>query len=735
MNLADIADAVTRYHPNANLDIIWGAYVYSAKAHRNQNRLSGAAYISHPLEVAFNLTRLKMDEQTIAAGLLHDTIEDTLLTAEELRSFFGDEIYHLVEGVTKISQIQFSTKEESQAENYRKMILAMSEDIRVVLIKLADRAHNIKTLGSLDASSQQRIARETLDIFVPIANRLGIGWMKDELEDGAFMYMMPDEHESIRVELASGQNLREAYVQKVRTILEKELMASGITGKVVGRSKHLYGIYKKMQQQGIGFHDLYDLTGLRILTTSLKDCYSVLGQVHSLWKPIPGRFKDYIAMPKPNLYRSLHTAVIGPEGERVEVQIRTELMHKICEEGIAAHWQYKEERKNKNESMAEQLTWVRHLLETQKDFKNPKEFINAFKVNLFSNEVYVFTPEGRVIPLQRGSTPVDFAYAVHTDIGDHCSAAKVNGKIVSLKYELKNGDQVQVKTAKNQKPKRSWLSSVKTSKARSKILNFINSIEKEKSLSLGKALLYKSLAEYQVDPAEFLKGKVFDETLRASGFANFESLVRSIGLGKVSTHEFVNKLLPREKIQGRQRKQSERIKLQEGISDLSGAINLKCFDDDILLSVGKCCHPVPGDPITGYITRGRGVTVHHIDCRNLESLGNESERFVDVLWDDHLKAVHSVRISIIADDKPGQLAEITRILASCDVNITLANLRQESNERAHFDFFIEINDLAHLNRMFSEVVKIDGVIQVNRIKGHSRTNKKEKRVERNNQEV
>jgi len=718
MNLADIADAVKSYHPNADLNIIWGAYVYSAKAHRNQHRRSGAAYISHPLEVAFNLTRLRMDEQTIAAGLLHDTIEDTLLTAEELRRFFGDEIYHLVEGVTKISQIQFSSEEESQAENYRKMILAMSEDIRVVLIKLADRAHNIKTLGSLSSDDQQRIARETLDIFVPIANRLGIGWMKDELEDGAFMYMMPDEHESIRVELASGQSLREAYVKKVRTILENELMASGITGKVVGRSKHLYGIHKKMEQQGIEFNDLYDLTGLRILTTSLKDCYSVLGQVHSLWKPIPGRFKDYIAMPKPNLYQSLHTAVIGPEGERVEVQIRTETMHRVCEEGIAAHWQYKEGKKNKNQSMAQQLTWVRHLLETHKELKNPKEFISSFKVDLFSNEVYVFTPEGRVIPLQRGSTPVDFAYAVHTDIGDHCAAAKVNGKIVSLQYKLKNGDRVEIKTAKTQKPNRNWLSFVKTSKARGKILHFINSVEKEKSLSLGTALLHKSLVEYEVDPSEFLKGKVFDETLRASGFASFESLVRSIGLGKVSTHQLIEKLLPREKIEERERKEADRVKLRERTPDLAGAVSLKCFDDDVLLRVSKCCHPVPGDPIIGYITRGRGVTVHHIDCRNLQSLGNESERFVDVVWGDHAKAAHSVRISIIAEDKPGQLAEITRVLASCDINITLANIRQGSAQRANFDFFIEVNDLAHLKRMFSEVANVPGVIQVNRVEDY-----------------
>ncbi len=718
MNLADITDALTSYHPDADLDVIWSAYIYSAKAHRNQNRRSGAAYISHPLEVAFNLTRLKMDEQTIAAGLLHDTIEDTLLTAQELRRFFGDEIYHLVEGVTKISQIQFSSKEESQAENYRKMILAMSEDIRVILIKLADRAHNIKTLGSLSPHAQQRIAGETMDIFVPIANRLGIGWIKDELENGAFMFMMPDEHESIRVELASGQNLREAYVEKVRTILEKELMASGIVAKVLGRSKHPYSIYKKMQQQEIRFNDLYDLTGLRILANSLKDCYAVLGQVHSLWKPIPGRFKDYIAMPKANLYQSLHTAVVGPEGERVEVQIRTEAMHRVCEEGIAAHWQYKEEKKNKNQSMAEQLTWVRHLLETQKDLKNPKEFINSFKVDLFSNEVYVFTPEGRVVPLQRGSTPVDFAYAVHTDIGDHCLSAKVNGKMVSLQYKLRNGDRVEINTAKNQKPNRNWLSFVKTSKARSKILSFINSVEKEKSLSLGTTLLHKSLEEYQVDPSKTLKGKVFDEALRAAGFANFESLVRSIGLGKVSSHQFVEKLLPREKVEERQRKESDQVKLQEKTSGLAGAISLKSFDDEVLLRLGKCCHPVPGDPITGYVTRGRGVTVHHTDCRNLQSLGSEPERFVDVLWDDDVREMHSVRISIIADDKPGQLAEITQVLASCDINITFANLRQESDQRAHFDFFIEINDLDHLNRTFSEIAKVPGVIHVKRVKHH-----------------
>lgn len=719
MKLEDITEAVEQYHPEANLDIIWEAYIYSAKAHRNQSRRSGAAYISHPLEVAYNLTRLKMDEQTVAAGLLHDTIEDTLATAEELQELFGEEIYHLVEGVTKISQIQFSSREESQAENYRKMILAMSKDIRVVLIKLADRAHNIKTLGSLSADAQGRIARETLDIFAPIANRLGIGWLKEELENGAFMYLMPDEHEAIRAELASGQNLRDVYVEKVRAMLENELKASEIFGKVLGRSKHLFSIYKKMKQQSLDFKDLYDLIGVRALTTSVKDCYAILGLVHSLWKPIPGRFKDYIAMPKPNRYQSLHTTVIGPEGERVEVQIRTEAMHKICEEGIAAHWQYKEGGKSGNKSMNQQVAWVRHLLDTQKDLKNPKEFLNSFKVDLFSSEVYVFTPEGDVIALQHGSTPVDFAYAVHTDIGDHCSAAKINGRIVPLRYKLKNGDQVEIKTSKTQQPNRDWLSFTQTPKARSKILNFINTREKEKSLSLGTELLHKDLAEYKVDPSTVLKGKNLDEALHASGFGNFESLLGSIGLGKISTHHFIEKLLPKEKIEEKRQKESEQIKLKEKAPDHTGAIKLKCFNDDILLRVGKCCHPVPGDPIVGYITRGRGVTVHHLDCPSLQSLGSESERLVDVGWGESVKALHPVRISIIADDKPGQLAEITQAMAACNINITQANLRQGSNQRAYFEFFIEISDLEHLNQMFEAVNKVSGVIHAERIKEYN----------------
>ncbi|MFQ5715901.1 MAG: RelA/SpoT family protein, partial [Nitrospinales bacterium] len=432
LKLDDIISAVLKYHPNADLDVILDAYVFSAKAHRGQTRRGGEAYLSHPLEVAYNLTRLKMDEASVAVGLLHDTLEDTMATPEEVREQFGEEIYQLVDGVTKISKIEFSSREEKQAENFRKMILAMAKDVRVVLIKLADRAHNMKTLDSMPEEAKKRIAGETLDIFAPLAYRLGIGWLKTQLENDSFKHLYPEENRIIQEKVAQEEGIRAKYVREVCDIVSRELKAANVLGTIMGRPKHFYGIYKKMQDQNIDFSDVYDLVGVRILTDTVKSCYAILGLIHSLWKPIPGKFKDYIAMPKPNMYRSLHTTVIGPEGQRVEVQIRTEEMHRVCEEGIAAHWQYKEGGGGQPRKVDEQLLWVRHLLENQEEFKNPKEFLNAFKVDLYPHEVYVFTPEGDVIALPKGASPIDFAYHVHTDIGQHCQGAKVNGKIVPL---------------------------------------------------------------------------------------------------------------------------------------------------------------------------------------------------------------------------------------------------------------------------------------------------------------
>jgi GTP pyrophosphokinase len=713
--------AVLSYHPEADVDVILDAYLFSAKAHRGQSRRSGEAYISHPMEVAFNLTKLKVDENTVAAGLLHDTIEDTLTTPEEIKELFGEEILHLVDGVTKIGMIEFSSREESQAENYRKMILAMARDIRVVLIKLADRAHNMQTLGSLSEERRRRIARETLDIFAPIANRLGIGWLKNELENKAFKYLYPDDYRVIDDKVSQGQEERSKYVDLVCENVTRALMDANIQGTVHGRPKHYYGIFCKMINQDISFNEVHDLIGVRVLTEDVKDCYAVLGLIHSLWKPIPGRFKDYIAMPKPNMYQSLHTTVIGPKGERVEVQIRTREMHRICEEGIAAHWQYKEAGKRKTQPMDQQLVWVRHLLENQKDLKSPKEFLHAFKVNLFPHEVYVFTPDGDVISLPHGSTPVDFAYAVHTDIGHHCTTAKVDGKAVPLRHKLKNGNRVEIITSKRKNPSRDWLSFVKTSRARSKIANFINSQERAQSLGLGRELLEKQIKECSFQPKAVLKGKALEDTIQACGYNSLDGLLTAIGMGKVSVYHVLEKLLPKESLDLRKLKDSTPVKLKEKAKPpRENAIKVQCLNDNILMRIGKCCNPVPGDPIIGYITRGRGVTIHHLDCPGVVDTGSESERLIHVEWDTGKKTIYPARIYIVGQDEPGMLANISNVLAKCDINIIRANVQQGSHKRAYFDLSIEIHDVEQLNATLEKVRKVPGVIHLERVKEYKK---------------
>jgi len=717
----DLTKAVLEYHPNADVDVILDAYLFSAKAHRGQSRRSGEAYISHPLQVAFNLTRLRVDENTVAAGLLHDTIEDTLTTPEEIQELFGEEILHLVDGVTKIGMIEFSSREESQAENYRKMILAMARDIRVVLIKLADRAHNMQTLGSLSEERRRRIARETLDIFAPIANRLGIGWLKTELENKAFKYLYPDDYRLIDEKVSKGQEERSKYVEMVCEQVDQALKEAGITSSVQGRPKHYYGIFRKMIDQNISFNEVYDLIGVRVLTEEVKDCYAVLGLIHSLWKPIPGRFKDYIAMPKPNMYQSLHTTVIGPKGERVEVQIRSREMHRVCEEGIAAHWQYKERGKGKTKPMDQQLVWVRHLLEHQQDLKNPKEFLHAFKVDLFPHEVYVFTPDGDVISLPHGSTPVDFAYAVHTDIGHHCTTARVDGKAVPLRHKLKNGNRVEIITSKRKAPSRDWLTFVKTARARSKIANFINSHERTQSLSLGRELLEKQIKECGLKPEAVLKGKALEETIHACGYNTLDGLLTAIGMGKVSVLHALDKLLPKEAQEARKEREATPVKLKEKAKpQRENAIKVQCLNDNILMRIGKCCNPVPGDPIIGYITRGRGVTVHHLDCPGVVDIGSESERLIHVEWDTGKKTSYPARIYIVGQDEPGLLANISSELAKCDINIIRANVQQGSHKRAYFDLSIEILDVEQLNATLDRVRKVPGVIHLERVKEYKR---------------
>ncbi len=722
LKLDDITDAILEYHPKADIDIILNAYVFTAKAHRGQSRKSGEAYLSHPLEVAYNVTKLKMDEISVAAGLLHDTIEDTMTTAEEILDAFGEEVYQLVDGLTKISQIEFASREEKQAENFRKMILAMSKDIRVILIKLADRVHNIKTLESMKETAQKRIARETLDIFAPLAHRLGIGWVKAELENAAFKYLDRDNYLLIEERLQQKQEQREKYVERVCDIVSGELESAEVKGRIMGRPKNIYSIYSKMEGQNLDFDEIYDLIGIRILTDSIKDCYAVLGMIHSIWKPIPGKFKDYIAMPKPNMYRSLHTTVVGPDGHRVEVQIRTEEMHLISEEGIAAHWHYKEDAGRKLKEMDEQLLWVRHFLEENEGIKNPKEFLSEFKVNLYPYEVYVFTPKGEVVALPQGATAIDFAFHVHTDVGCHCISSKVNGRIVPLRYKLRNGDHVEVFTSVHKEPTRDWLNFVRTSKARGKILNYLNSKEKSRNLETGKEKLNAELKNFNLDLDKVAKLKELEAAVHGCGFNSLDALIVGVGLGKLNPRYFAEKIVPRDRLDKKKEEPKKLVKTNDSIKKTRSGIWVKGFDGvgSLLIRMGKCCSPVPGDEIFGYITRGRGISVHTGDCPSVSSFKGDSDRILEVGWHEVSETPSIVHVQIVTMDEPGMLATISSVLATLQVNITRASVNQGPNNRAYFDLSIEVSSLEQLNKILGEIKNVNGVIYVERIKEHQR---------------
>ncbi|HZH03189.1 MAG TPA: bifunctional (p)ppGpp synthetase/guanosine-3',5'-bis(diphosphate) 3'-pyrophosphohydrolase, partial [Myxococcaceae bacterium] len=545
IRLNDILQKVAAYHPDPDLDILKKAYVYSAKVHQGQLRSSGEPYLVHPLEVAGILSQLKLDEASIVTGLLHDTIEDTLATFEELTELFGSEVAQLVDGVTKLSKFSASaslSQEEKQAENFRKMIIAMARDIRVILVKLADRTHNMRTLEYMKEEKQVRIAQETLDIYAPLANRLGISWIKSELEDLSLRYLKPQEYADLQSKVGRRKKEREKYVDDVVKLIESKLKERNLQGQVQGRFKHLYSIYKKMKSQGIDFDQIHDIIAFRILMPTVPSCYEALGLIHQLWKPVPGRFKDFIAIPKPNMYQSLHTTVIGPLGERVEVQIRTEEMHKIAEEGIAAHWAYKEGKVISKDD--EKFAWLRQLMEWQQDLKDPKEFLETVKVDLFTDEVFVFTPKGDVRSLPRGATPVDFAYAIHSDVGSRCVGAKVNGKIVPLRYKLKNGDTVEVLTSPQAHPSKDWLTFVKTSRAQQRIRAYIKEQQREKSLQLGRELTEREFRRASLNLNKMIKGGDLTTLVQEMGFRTEDDLLVAVGYGKVDPHQLVQKLTP-----------------------------------------------------------------------------------------------------------------------------------------------------------------------------------------------
>lgn len=702
------------YQPDADVGLVRKAYEFSAKAHEGQKRRSGEPYVKHPVAVAGVLTALKTDVAAVVAGLLHDTLEDTVATADVLEREFGKEVVHLVDGVTKIGKITFKSSEEKQAENFRKMVLSMADDIRVVIIKLADRLHNMRTLEHLGEQKRQEIAQETLEIYAPLANRIGIGWVKNELEDLCLKHLKPDVYEMLRVRVAKRDEDRQQYIQEVSALVDKALAEAGLPGKVYGRPKHLYGIYQKMNKQSISFEEVYDLTALRIITDTKMNCYALLGVIHSLWRPVPGRFKDYIAIPKSNLYQSLHTTVVGPKGEHVEFQIRTEDMHRVAEFGIAAHWKYKEQgRVDDKDSKA--FGWLRQFIEWQKDLPDNRQFMDSVKLELFHDVVYVFTPKGTVKELPKGSTPVDFAYAIHTEVGDHCVGAKVNGKIVPLKHQVNSGDTVEILTSPNQTPHKDWLKFVRTSRAKTKIKHWIKAEEQKRSIEIGRRLLESELRRHGLAPAQVLKSEQLLEVAKQAGFDTLDELAAAMGFGHVAGAQIVGKLIG--PTPGSTQAPAEPVppaKVQSAKTE-DKSVRVKGARD-LLMQLSRCCNPVPGDRILGYITRGRGLTIHSVDCPNLEALDYDRERLVEVEWDTATPSQHAVKVAVIAVDKTGVLANVSSAIAECHANISRAEIMTREDRKAELDFVVEITDTGHLNRVLKAIERVDGVITARRVR-------------------
>lgn len=713
-SIDQLLDRLQGYQPDADLGMVRKAYEFSARAHEGQMRRSGEPYVKHPVAVAGVLTSLKTDVTAVVAALLHDTLEDTVATADELQREFGKEVVHLVDGVTKIGKITFKSSEEKQAENFRKMVLSMADDIRVVIIKLADRLHNMRTLEHLNEKKRQEIAQETLEIYAPLANRIGIGWVKNELEDLCLKHLKPDVYETLRVCVAKRDEDRRQYIQEVQALVEKALKENGLSGAVYGRPKHLYGIYQKMKKQSISFEEVYDLTALRIITDTKMNCYALLGIIHSLWRPLPGRFKDYIAIPKSNLYQSLHTTVVGPKGEHVEFQIRTEEMHRVAEYGIAAHWKYKEQgRVHDKDSKA--FGWLRQFIEWQEDLPDNRQFMDSVKLELFHDVVYVFTPKGAVKELPKRATPVDFAYAIHTEVGDRCVGAKVNGKIVPLKHELTSGDTIEILTSPNQTPHKDWLKFVRTSRAKTKIKHWIKAEEQKRSLEIGWRLLETEIRRHGMAPSQVLKSDALLEMAKQEGYATVDELAAAVGFGHRATAQLIGRLMA--PISAGTPTQSPPASAPKVIDRRGGEPSVQVKGGrDLLMQLSRCCNPVPGDKILGYITRGRGLTIHSVDCPNLEALDYDRERLVEVEWDTATPSQHAVKIAVIAEDKTGVLANVSSAIAECKANISRAEIITREDRKAELDFVVEIADTAHLNRVLKTIERIGGVITARRVR-------------------
>ncbi len=716
----DIADRMLEYSPGVDLELLQRAYVFSAKVHEGQERLSGEPYLIHPLEVAGLLVDMRMDTVTVATALLHDTLEDTLTTRDELERIFGEKVAFLVEGLTKIAKIEFTSARERQAENFRKMLVAMSTDIRILMIKLADRLHNMRTLSCMPEEARQRIAQETMDIYVPLAHRLGIHWMKQELEDLAFRELQPHVVEELERQLTGGGEERDKYIDEVIGIISCKLREARLDTDVKGRLKDLASIHAKMKNQGLALDQIYDVIAFRIVIDGPSEgCYAALGIIHAIWRPVPARFKDYVALPKPNGYRSLHTTVIGPYGERMEIQIRTLEMNTDAEYGIAAHWKYKEGRVEADGDQS-RFAWLRQLLEWQREMADPHEFLDTVKMDLFPDDVFVFTPRGEVINLPVRSTPVDFAYAIHSEVGNQCAGAKVNGKMVPLRHILVGGDTVEIVTSQHQFPRKDWLDFVVSGKARSNIRHAIRGEETRRSRQLGRDILSRELrraglsARKLVDDGEL--GELAKNEIRGG---TVDDLFAAVSYGKISAASIVKKLRG-EQVEDKVRpvpvQQRLRSLFKRSAKEASAGTGIRVSGlHDVLVRFGGCCDPLPGDDIVGFVTRGRGVTVHSRACARVFEL--DPERRIDVDWDTENVIPRKISIRVSSRDKPGILAKITNLISAAEINIAGVKVTTDQGDRAVQNFELWVSNVGTLNAVMKEISRVKGVLSVDRVRG------------------
>ncbi len=712
----DILARVREYRPNDDLAVIERAYEFAASRHRGQRRSSGDPYLSHPLAVASILAEMKLDPKSICVGLLHDIVEDTSTPLKAIEEKFGPEIAHIVDGVTKIGKIETASVEERQAENFRKMMLAMVDDIRVILVKLADRLHNMRTLSYLSPEKQQRIARETMEIYGPIAHRLGMGKIRGELEDLAFDFLEPAIYSDLKEQVEKKRKLNEAFLTEVQSVIAAQMKENEIPVQLQGRIKRIFSIYQKMRRQRITLDQVYDLLAVRIITDNIRNCYAALGIIHNTWRPVPGRIKDYIAMPRPNLYQSLHTSVISPMGQAFEVQIRTQDMHRIAEEGIAAHWKYKEGRPV-DETEDSRVNWLRQLVEWQQDMRDPGEFLSTLKIDLYPEEVYTFTPKGRVVILPREATPIDFAYAIHTDVGNQCVQSKVNGRIVPLRYKLRNGDIVEIVTQSGHMPSRDWLSWVRTSKARNKIRHWLNVQQRERAVEVGRRLLEKEARNFRVNLKKTLDEIDIGSIAAEYGCHSVEELYAGMGFGKISSRNLLAKLLPDqvldESATAKDSKLTSVVKKVFGIAS-SDSIEVKGVDG-LLVYRARCCNPIRGEEIVGYITRGKGIAVHAKNCPNVQNLIYDSERKIDVEWRGTAEEAYTVRLAIHGEDRQGLLAEVASVISDTRSNIRNIEAKTYPDQNATIDVTLDISDKRQLERLIGALKKIDRVFDVERV--------------------